>query len=682
MVLPSTSDTTMMRNNNAKKRLFASAFALSLGTMVTIAGNVDTDQTADSLSLPDVFLDEVVVTATRTPKLLKNVPIQTRLITSADIAKVDATNVQDLLQQEMPGVEFSYAMNQQTHLNFAGFGGQSVLFLVDGERLSGEAMDDVDFNRLVTTNVDHIEIVKGAASALYGSNAGGGVINIITKDGGKKWILNVNGRYAPRHNEQRYGGAFGFNSKYVSNMLTANYSGIDNFSVYSATGNVARVFSEVYGNKNINIKEQLTVRPMQGLKFVARLGYYYNRMNRTTQLDWHYRDYTGGLHGVWEINKDNNVELSYSFDQYDKSNYYIDNHLDVRNYSNVQNSVRALYNHSFSDVGVLTAGADYMHDYLYNSKLQDYKRSQDSFDMFAQMDWIINRKWELVGALRYDYFSDKKNSHVTPKINACFKPRHNMAVRLGYGMGFRAPSLKEMYYDFDMAGIWIVKGNPDLKPEISHNFNASFEWSKSVYNVTVSAYYNRVVDKLANGVPYALPDDPKQLYLDYVNLDNYSVYGFDVTLFARWHNGIGAKLSYAFTKENLAKDKDGNVINNQYVPARAHSLTARIDYDKQFSECYGFNWSLNGRVLSGVDNIEYKDYYDISKGTALVRYPAYTLWKLSFVQRFTKQQAVKLTLTLDNLFNYKPKYYYYNAPLTDGINFLVGVAVDIDKFFD
>ena len=123
------------------------------------------------------------MTGTRTPKFLKDTPIQTRVITSRDIARTDATNVQDLLQQELPGVEFSYSMNQRTHLNFAGFGGQGILFLVDGERLAGESMDDVDFSRLLMAGVERIEIVKGASSALYGSSAAGGVVNIITKNG-------------------------------------------------------------------------------------------------------------------------------------------------------------------------------------------------------------------------------------------------------------------------------------------------------------------------------------------------------------------------------------------------------------------------------------------------------------------------------------------------------------------
>lgn len=77
------------------------------------------------------MMDQVVVTATRTPKLLKDVPIVTRVISEADIKQVDATHVGDLLQSELPGIEFSYSMNQQVSLNMSGFGGNSVLFLVD-----------------------------------------------------------------------------------------------------------------------------------------------------------------------------------------------------------------------------------------------------------------------------------------------------------------------------------------------------------------------------------------------------------------------------------------------------------------------------------------------------------------------------------------------------------------------
>ena len=133
------------------------------------------------LSEDQFDLGTVVVTGTRTPKLLKDAPIITRVITSEDIKKVNANNVADLLKTELPGIEFTFAMDQQTSINMQGFGGNSVLFLVDGERLAGETLNNVDYDRLNLDNVERIEIVKGAASALYGSNATGGVINIMTK---------------------------------------------------------------------------------------------------------------------------------------------------------------------------------------------------------------------------------------------------------------------------------------------------------------------------------------------------------------------------------------------------------------------------------------------------------------------------------------------------------------------
>ena len=623
-------------------------------------------------------LQEVVVTGTRTPKFLKDTPIQTRVITSKDIARVDATNVQDLLQQEMPGVEFSYAMNQQTHLNFSGFGGQGVLFLVDGERLAGETMDDVDFTRLNMDNVERIEIVKGAASALYGSNATGGVINIITKHATQPWTLNVNGRYA-KHNEQRYDASFGLNGKHWSNMLTANFNRMDNYDVHSAPNPVTRVISTIYGDKTMNFKEQLTWSPSEKLSLTGRAGYFFRETTRTADLPERYRDFTGGLRLNWNISVNDVLQANYAFDQYDKSDYQKLRNLDIRDYSNVQNTFRMLYNHSFEGGDVLTIGADYLHDYLYNTNLEGDVKKQDSWDVFAQYDWRITDKLEAVGAVRYDYFSDGKDSHVTPKLNLCYKPLRNLALRAGYGMGFRAPTLKEKYYNFDMSGIWVVEGNPDLKSEISHNFNLSAEYTKGHYNFTASAYYNKVKNKLSTSAPYFKSASDKLPYLPYTNLDSYSVYGGEVGVQARWNNGFSSRITYAYTKEQLAKDKDGNTINNQYIPAREHALNLRFDYDHQFTKNYGLSVGLNGRVLSGVENVEYKNYYDVSEGTVTVSYPAYTLWKLSLVQRIGK--AVKVNAALDNLFNYRPKHYYLNCPLTDGINFQIGLSIDIDKLF-
>lgn len=631
----------------------------------------------DSISV-QFDLDEVVVTGTRTPKFLKDVPIQTRVINAKELAKLDATNVQDLLQQELPGVEFSYAMNQQTHLNFSGFGGQGVLFLVDGERLAGETMDDVDFTRLNMDNVERIEIVKGAASALYGSQAAGGVINIITKRSQQPWTLQVNARYA-KHNEQRYGASFGLNRKHLNNMLTAHFNRIDNYDVHSAANPVTRIISTVYGDKTLNVRDQLVWSPTENFHLTGRAGYFFRETVRSADQPERYRDFTGGLRMNWSISERDELQASYAFDQYDKSDYQRITRLDIRDYSNVQNSFRLLYNHSFDGGDVLTVGSDLMHDYLYNINLNGETREQDSWDLFAQYDWRINDEWEAVGALRYDYFSDGKDSHVTPKLNVCYKPLTNLAIRAGYGMGFRAPTLKEKYYNFDMSGIWIVEGNADLKSEVSHNFNLSAEYTKGRYNLTASAYYNKVRNKLSTSAPYFKTAADKLPYLPYANLDDYNVCGGEIGVQAKWDNGFGARLTYAYTKEQLAKDKDGNAINNQYIPAREHAFNARLDYDCQLTKQYGLNIGLQGRVLSGVENVEYKNYYDVSQGTITVEYPAYTIWKLSLVQRIGK--AVKVNAALDNLFGYKPKYYYLNSPITDGITFQIGLSIEMDKLF-
>ncbi len=620
-------------------------------------------------------LQEVVITGTRTPKLLKDAPVQTRLITEEDIQKTDATNIQDLLQTELPGVEFSYAKNQLPHFNFAGFGGQGILFLVDGERLAGETMDDVDFQRLTMSGVKRIEIVRSASSALYGSNASGGVINIITKEPQKPWSLNVNAR-AGKHNHQRYGASWRLNRKRWSNTLDFSYSGTDNYDVSNGTNPQTHVFSTVYGDKNYHVKEHITLRPTDQLSISGHAGYFFRTVTRNADTPERYRDFSGGLKADWHFSEKDLLTMSYHFDEYDKSDYQKLTGLDIRDYSNVQNTFRSIWNHQFSEKGTLTLGADYMHDYLLNVNLEGKAHEQDCFDVFGQMDWILNDRWELVGALRYDHFSDGHHSRVTPKVSARYHANQNLTLRMAYGMGFRAPTLKEKYYNFDMAGIWILRGSTDLKPETSQNLNLSAEWTKGNYNITASTYYNKVDHKLTTGVPHYLPGDNKQLYLDYLNLGDYAVYGAEATLQARWDNGFGARLSYAFTKEQLPKDEEGNAINNQYIPARAHTFTTRLEWGHRWNKNYRLDIELFGRFLSSIKNKEFVDYYDISKGTTQVKYPAYSLWKL--ITSHQIKEAVRLTFTVDNLFNYKPDYYYLNAPITDGINLQMGISIDLD----
>ena len=267
-----------------------STLLISAMAPLALAAQTDSLLIADDLNL-------VVVTGTRTPKTLLKTPVMTSVITRAEIEKADATTLQDILRQNVPGVEFSYSMNQQRHMNFSGFGGQSMLILVDGERLAGETMDDVDFDRLTLSNVDHIEIVKGPVSALYGSNANGGVINIITKNSDKPLKLNVNARVG-KHDSQRYGLSWTQGFGKWDNSLDVSRNSSANYDVHSASDPVTRVFSTIYGNNTYNFKEQLAFHPTKDINLKAHAGYFFRQTKRSVDTPERYRDYNGGVKQV------------------------------------------------------------------------------------------------------------------------------------------------------------------------------------------------------------------------------------------------------------------------------------------------------------------------------------------------------------------------------------------------
>lgn len=633
--------------------------------MCLAAGNPAlTEAQLDSIE-HEFQLDEVVVTGTRTPKTLLDTPIQTRLIGESDLRQADATNLQDLLQTELPGVEFTYAMNQQTNMNMAGFAGQSVLILVNGERLAGETMDNVDFSRLVMTGVKRIEVVKGTSSALYGSNAAGGVINIITKDAKKPFSANINARAAD-HNEWRAGGNFSFKSGKVANVLDASFSTIDTYTVCLDISDECD-FRHVYGYKTCNFHDRFTYAPTKDLTLSARAGYYFKERYYNPDTPDRYRDFTAGLRGTWAINSKSNLEASYAFDQYDKSDLIKELHLDIRDYRNVQHSVRGLYNLKLDAAKTLTIGADMMHDYIttYQFAPGEYK-SQTTADAFAQFDININRHWEVIAAARYDYLSDSKKSYFTSKLSGRYRV-DNVTLRGGYAGGFRAPSLKEKYMDFDMAGIFNIHGNANLKSETSHNLNFSAEYTYRNYNFTVGTNYTFVNDKIStSGVLYNANNDP---YINYINVPRLRVGGIDATAQARWANGLNARISYAYTHEET---KGGNV--TQYCPARPHALNVRLGWNREWSKKYDTEVVVSGRFLSA---ITYESMYMYEPfETKMIHNPAYTLWKVQLTQTLCKRYS--LTIAIDNIFNYAPKVYSYNAPITLGANLMVGLSVDIN----
>ncbi len=613
---------------------------------------------------PDLTaLNEVVVTATRTPKALKDAPVVTRLITADEIKKTDATNIQDLLTEEIPGLEFGFAMSQETSLNMSGFGGNAILFLVDGERLAGETMDNVDYNRLNLENVGQVEIVKGASSALYGANAVGGVVNLISKESKEPWHVNLNSRYRSFGNEWRTGGDINFNTSKWNSNTSVQHSTSEDVRLTDVFDTESAIH-QVYGGSTVNVKERLIFRATDNLRFIARGGYFYRTSNRANYTD-HYNDYSGGLRSVWQIDGRQNLEISYSYDQYDKARFIADKRTHDHDYSNRQHIAHALYTRSWG-ANALTVGGDWMNDYLTTYQFTEGGRhSQNSVDAFVQFDWSPLSWLNVIASAREDYFSASKNNAVTGRLATMFKLKP-LSIRASYSGGFRAPTLKEMYMSFDMAGIQMIYGNPDLKPERSHNFNVALERSGLVrrgiipgsYSFTASGYYNYYNSRITTT---DFPgDETREEGAMYCNEDGVKVAGLDLNARYRAVMGLGVSLSYNYL--HVAN----RAIDSQFSQPRPHSATWRLDYDKRICSVYKIYASLSGRYLAKPESRYETD-------------SAYSLWKFTLQQSVWK--GINVNFVIENLFNYKPKIYYWNSAPTTGRTWTIGLSLNIDEFF-
>jgi len=613
-------------------------------------------------------LDQVVVTATRTPKALKDAPVVTRLITANDIKIADATNIQDLLTEQMPGLEFGYAMNQETSLNMNGFGGNAVLFLVDGERLAGETMDNVDYSRLNLDNVGRIEIVKGAASALYGANAVAGVVNIISRENSEPWTANVNTRYNDFNKEWRHGGSFSFNAGKWNSQTSIQRTTSDEVQLTSPFDTESNIL-HIYGGETFNVKERLTYKFSDKVKLIGRGGYF-NRISKRSNYDDHYMDYSAGLKTVMNLSENDNLEISYGFDQYDKARYVNDERTHDHDYTNRQNTIRALYSHIFGK-NTLTVGADFLNDYLTTYQFEDNEsKNQNSCDAFAQFDYNPLQWLNIVASLRHDYFS-ASSQHATTGRLALMTKWKGFSIRANYAGGFRAPTLKEMYMNFDMAGMQMIYGNPDLEPEKSNNFNLALEHSGRVknagfftgqYSLTLMGYYNKYDKRITTGdyEDYTPGTGQPDVASRYCNEDGVEVSGIDFSAQYRSDMGLGVKLDYSYLHVG------GRSVDSQFSQPRPHTATWRFDYDRQLCSFYRINAALSGRYLSAPDtNIKKHD-------------SSYQLWKFTLQQRFL--DAVNLNFTVDNLFGYTPKNYYWSSAMTTGRTFSVGLSIDIDRF--
>ena len=619
--------------------------------MAFMAGSGVADTAADFVVSATDTLETVVVTATRTPKLLKDTPVVTRVISSTDIDRSGKPDIGALLEQQLPGVEFSLGMAQNPQINMSGFGGGGILFLLDGERMAGETLDNPDYSRLNLQNAERVEIVKGAASSLYGSNATGGVVNIISKTPKEGTHMRLNARYGS-HSLQSYGVLATYRKGKIANSLDGRFDSQAEIR-FPSRGD----FSRAYATHSWNVRDRATVTLTEDAQITARAGYYWRQRNSTNATHERYSDISAGVSARWR-----DFTAKYSFDTYDKYDYEIATREQERDYRNRQNTMHIQYSHEFEGIGTLTAGGDWLHDYLMSYEFDSGSHSQTNLDAYAQWDWRAAESVWIVPGVRYDWFSASRANKVSPKLSMLWRPgKGHCSLRLNYAAGFRAPNLKELYMDFDMAGIFHIHGNPGLKSETSQNLSLSAEYLKGSRSLTFMAFHNIVDNRISYLWSNALAG------LQYINQKRIYLTGIDLSAMKSFPFGLTVNGEYIFTHEAYSK---GDLRAN---PTRPHALTLSADYTHLWKHDWRLTATAKFKWMSAVTGDIMSLFSPEAAGTQ--RYPAYSMLGMTISQTFPK--GFTLGISLDNLLNYIPNYYYYNSPLTTGIGGSISLTWEI-----
>ncbi len=654
----------------------------------------------------DVFnINQVVVTATRTPKALKDAPVLTQLIPARQIQTQAITNVQNVLEQEIPGMKFNKA-GFGTDINMQGVGSKNILILIDGEPMAGEIGNNVDYSRINLDNIDHIEIVKGASSSLYGSKAMGGVINIITKNPRKKLEIHVGGKITERnqvnfhdvkYNDENYfykqkldlpnTNSFlnvGFNVKKISGLTEFNYK---SFDAYKLTDKYAESFHStnidtiiktgpnttyIDGYEDYSLSQKLNFNLIKNLEIKLKASYYKHNQYDFAQDNkfWQYSDLNYSAIANYRYNENVRFNASFYRDSYNKYNFYEKLGEKDLNYNEIYTNPKLSSIVNIGNAHTVSTGLELLNDYLLSDKfIEDTltAKSVNTSVFYLQDEYDINKKINLTAGGRVDYHTEF-GLHFSPKISFMYK-WHSHRFRFNYANGFRSPSLKELYMDWNLLGMFIIKGDKNLKPETNQYFSFSGEYTKNNFNGSVSTYYNMFKNKI-DGIW-----TNNQTVYQYTNLNNVNIFGVEVLLRYHFLNHFNMSGGYSFINSNQSSE-------NSMSTASPHNANFRFEYIFR-RKAYNLNVNLSA-IYTGAKN--YDTYEEIlyngeyQKAWYNVSYKSYTMWNFSISQRF--YNAIQLVLGVDNLLNYKPDIINFNTAITPGRRVFVSLKLNIDNFFN
>lgn len=603
-------------------------------------------------------LNQIVVTGTRTQKRLSEAPILTTVIGHREIQKAGAVSAIESLQDNIPGLIVSpNAMGN--NMRIKGLNSRYILMLVDGERLVSEGSGgNINLDQVDVNDIKRIEIVNSAASALYGSNAVGAVINIITKDpihpfeAGANLIVESNNTWKTKINS-------GFKINKISTRLSAFRNSSDGFGGDGKIPYAAR-YKDYGGQLKFGYKlTQRLALNLNGRYFRHETFNPKGSINVTRPLT-HTLSMGANLEYV-SSDKRNKSNLSTNIDKY----YDFDVLVNKNNETRKDNSAsflsnRWLHTFTFNEKWEFVGGLEQNHEESFATKIlgnQPSAKMINDINLFSQGHYKPATNFNIVAGIRYTYNNQFKAAF-TPKLSLMYQIG-NFKLRAGSGTAFRAPSIKELYYDFDHQGMFWVYGNPNLKAEKGLYNSLSVEYEKKIFNASISAYHNKINEKITQ---YEVINSAGQSELYYKNVSSATLKGIDANLSLYLFRSLSFKANYSFCD---AKD---NATNLQISENIKHSTTLSASWSGSIAQS-PFSLQFAGRLHSS------KIYEEVildSEGNqtlSTVYSKPFSVWKIVFVKPFMVNcNTLELTAKIDNIFNFKESSF-----INPGRQYLIGL---------
>ena len=622
-----------------------------------------------------VSLNQVVVTGTGTHHRLKDSPVPVEVITQKELQQANAANIEDALLKLVPSISFqSTSMSNNIYMN--GLSGKYVLVMVNGRKLAGDTSGNIDFSRIDPARVKRIEIIKGAASALYGSDAIAGVINIITNEDTSDLInvtsdtrVSSHGRISESVNADVNIGKFSSHTAYrrqqSDGWKLSDYEEEDD-------GTLAETDKQpVYHWFTNDFSQSFTYRPTERLSIDVFGTYstYENDRSPAVAYNIKHKTYQYGGTAKYRLPHSSYLELGAnttnyrSFQQYTKAS---GGHDEGENMNSKDQDYTNAYLKGVFKLGnanMLNVGLDYVGDALKStgtSNLGDMKdRTMYTLAFYAQDEIKITSGLSAVAGFRYIYHETFK-SRFDPKVSLMYK-WGDLNLRASYASAFRAPTLQQLYAISEKSNK-ITMGSLDLKAEHSNFYNLNAEYNNKYVSASVSVYQNDIRNLIDYKEMELTAEDHANGIISrkaYANIGKARIQGFDVGFNVRPGGGFtfGATYNYTHAQDLIA--------DTPLERSMRHAATCNAGWSKQWGI-----YTLNVNVFGRYQGTRWSDTYDSS--------PAFQTWDLT-TRHVVRLKAFTLEpgLGVENIFNYRDDrpYNSHYATVTPGRSFFASLLV-------